>query len=314
VAGFHGVHTRKALDAAGLKSRFIEIDDTEQGKNFDQAERLLYELADAGVTRDGAVVALGGGVTGDLVGFVAATYMRGLPLVHVPTTLVAQVDASIGGKVGVNHPRIKNLVGTIHQPHLIVSDPDTLATLPARELAGGMAEVVKTAIIASADLFERLRVSAETGAPQQDPLLLEDCIRQCARIKARIVEEDPFEHDRRRVLNLGHTLGHAIEAVAGYGKITHGEAVAMGLVTAANVAVKRGVATSDFLESTRSILTACGLPVSMPALDAEALLQAMGSDKKRRSGGLTFVLPVAPGDVRIVDDVSEKEILAAATA
>jgi 3-dehydroquinate synthase len=163
-------------------------------------------------------------------------------------------------------------------------------------------------------LFERLRASAETGAPQNDPLLLEDCIRVCARIKARIVEEDPFEHDRRRVLNLGHTLGHAIEAAAGYGTITHGEAVAMGLVAAVNVAVKRGSATSDFLESTRGIFSACGLPVHMPELDTEALMRAMGSDKKRRSGGLAFVLPVAPGDVRIVDDVSEQEILAAATA
>lgn len=314
VAGHHGVRTRNALEAAGIKNRFIEIDDSEAGKNFDQAERLLYELVDAGATRDGAVVALGGGVTGDLAGFVAATYMRGLTLVQVPTTLLAQVDASIGGKVGVNHPRVKNLVGTIHQPHLVVADPDTLSTLPPRELAGGMSEVVKTAIIGSANLFERLRESAASGAPQEDPSLLEDCIRQCARIKARIVEEDPFERDRRRVLNLGHTLGHAVEVAAGYGTLTHGEAVSIGLVAAVGVAVKRGVATSDFLEATRGILEACGLPVRMPALEKEALLRAMGSDKKRRSGGLTFVLPVAPGDVRIVDDVSEEDIIAAAHA
>jgi 3-dehydroquinate synthase len=240
--------------------------------------------------------------------------MRGIAFVQVPTTLLAQVDASIGGKVGVNHPRIKNLVGTVHHPHLVVTDPDTLATLPARELAGGMAEVVKTAIIGSLDLFERLRAAATRGAPQSDPAFLEDCIRECIRIKGRIVEADPYERDRRRVLNLGHTLGHAIEAVAGYGKLIHGEAVAIGLTTAISLSVKRGTATSDFLEATRAILAACGLPANPPALDAAALKQAMGSDKKRRASGLTFVLPVAPGDVRIVSDVSEDEILSATTA
>ena len=279
-----------------------------------QAERLLYELADAQATRDAAVIALGGGVTGDVAGFVAATYMRGVALVQVPTTLVAQADASIGGKVGVNHPRAKNLIGTIHQPHLVLSDPDTLATLPARELAGGMAEVVKTAIIGSPSLFEKLRAASAGGAPQNDPTLLESAVRECVRIKGHIVEADPFERDERRVLNLGHTLGHAIETAAGYGTISHGEAVSIGLVAALNVSLKRGVATSDFLEATKAILIASGLPVHMPALDAAALASAMGNDKKRRSSGLTFVLPVAPGEVRIVSDVTEDELIRAATA
>jgi 3-dehydroquinate synthase len=314
VAGFHGVAARKSLDAAGIKSRFIEIDDSESAKIIDQVERLLYELNDAGATRDAVVVALGGGVTGDLAGFVAATYMRGLAFVQVPTTLLAQADASIGGKVGVNHPRVKNLVGTIHQPHLVLSDPDVLATLPARELAGGMAEVIKTAIIGSPELFEQLRVLAGKGAPQSDASFLEECVRRCVRIKGRIVEEDPFESDHRRVLNLGHTLGHAVESVAGYGTLRHGEAVAIGIVAAVSVAVARGAATRDFLESTRSIISACGLPANMPALDVDSLTRAMGSDKKRRAAGATFVLPVAPGDVRIVNDVSEAEIIRAAAA
>lgn len=314
VAGFHGLSVRKSLDGAGIKSRFIEIDDSETAKNMDQAERLLYELADAQATRDAAVIALGGGVTGDVAGFVAATYMRGVALVQVPTTLVAQADASIGGKVGVNHPRAKNLIGTIHQPHLVLSDPDTLATLPARELAGGMAEVVKTAIIGSPSLFEKLRAASAGGAPQNDPTLLESAVRECVRIKGHIVEADPFERDERRVLNLGHTLGHAIETAAGYGTISHGEAVSIGLVAALNVSVKRGVATSDFLEATKAILIASGLPVHMPVLDAAALASAMGNDKKRRSSGLTFVLPVAPGEVRIVSDVTEDELIRAATA
>lgn len=314
VAGFHGVSARKSLEAAEIKSRFIEIDDSEAAKTIDQAERLLYELTDAGATRDSVVVALGGGVTGDVAGFVAATYMRGLALAQVPTTLLAQVDASIGGKVGVNHPRVKNLIGTIHQAHLVLSDPDTLATLPARDLASGMSEVVKTAIIGSPALFEMLRAVSAKGAPQNDPSLLEACVRTCVRVKGRIVEEDPFERDRRRILNLGHTLGHAIEAVSGYGTVAHGEAVAIGLVAALTVAVGRGVATTDFLEATKSILIACGLPVRMPDLDQDALKAAMASDKKRRVGGLTFVLPAAPGDVRIVTDVTEEELMRAAAA
>jgi 3-dehydroquinate synthase len=314
VAGFHGVSARKSLESAQLKTRFIEIDDSETAKTMDQAERLLYELADAGATRDAAVIALGGGVTGDVAGFVAATYMRGVAFVQVPTTLVAQADASIGGKVGVNHPRAKNLIGTIHQPHLVLSDPDTLATLPARELANGMAEVVKTSIIGSPVLFEKLRAAAMKGAPQSDPVLLEAAVRECVRIKGHIVEADPFERDERRVLNLGHTLGHAVEAAAGYGNISHGEAVSIGLMAALTLAAKRGVATTDFVEATRSVLVACGLPVHMPQVDAAALSHAMGADKKRRSGGLTFVLPVAPGDVRIVSNVTEEELIRAATA
>lgn len=312
VAGFHGVAVKKALESAGIKNGFIEIDDAEDAKNLDQAERLLYELADAGATRDAAVLALGGGVTGDLAGFVAATYMRGMTFVQVPTTLVAQVDASIGGKVGVNHPRVKNLIGTVHQAHLVLTDPDTLATLTPRELADGMSEVLKTAIIGSPEFFERLRASAGDGAPQDDAALLEDCIRQCARIKARIVEVDPYERDRRRVLNLGHTLGHAIESAAGYGVVTHGEAVAIGLTTAVSMSVLRGIAAPEMLESTTAILTACGLPTQMPELDVDALKRAMAGDKKRRLSGLTFVLPVAPGEVRIVDDATEDEIIAAA--
>jgi 3-dehydroquinate synthase len=312
VATHHGVAVRDALDAAKLTHHFIEVDDAEEAKTLDQAERLLYELTDAGATRDATAVALGGGVTGDLAGFAAATYMRGLAFVQVPTTLVAQVDASIGGKVGVNHPRVKNLIGTIHQPHLVLADPDTLATLPPRELSGGMAEVVKTAIIGSPALFERLRAAAAGGAPQSDPELLGECVLECVRIKGRIVEADPYERDVRRVLNLGHTFGHAVEAATGYRDLSHGEAVAVGLMAAISVSVKRGTATPDFLESTRRIFAACGLPAHAPALDAETLRRALGGDKKRRASGLTFVLPIAPGEVRIVNDVTEDEILAAA--
>jgi 3-dehydroquinate synthase len=316
VAGHCGMRARASLEAAAVRCRFIEVDDAESAKSVDQAERLLYELADAGAKRDSVVVALGGGVTGDLAGFVAATYMRGIPFVQVPTTLLAQVDASIGGKVGVNHPRAKNLIGAIHHPHLVLSDPGTLATLGERQLASGMAEVIKTAIIGSESLFEELRAAGagrRGGSPLfADAALLERCVSVCAAVKAGIVERDPYERDLRRVLNLGHTLGHAIETAAGYGVLTHGEAVAPGVLAAIRVAIGRGLATPDFYEATRSIMAACSLPTRIPHVDHDALLRAMGSDKKRRSTGFSFVLPVAPGDVRIVDDVTENEIIAAA--
>lgn len=313
VAGHHGKHVRFILESAGIRHRFIEIDDREESKSLEQAERLLYELTDAGATRDSAVASLGGGVTGDVAGFAAATFMRGLPFLQVPTTLLAQVDASIGGKVGVNHPRAKNLIGAIHQPHVIVSDVELLATLSDRDVASGMAEVVKTAVIGAPKLFEELlaRSCRPTRPLIRDIELLDRCVSTCARVKARIVEEDPYEHDRRRVLNLGHTLGHALEAAAGYGVLTHGEAVGLGMLAATRVAIGRGEATADFFAAIRTILEASGLPVRAPALDEEAVLRAMAVDKKRRATGLSFVLPVAPGDVRIVDDVEPKEVLAA---
>jgi shikimate kinase/3-dehydroquinate synthase len=312
VAGFHGARARAALEAAGIRNRFIEVDDSEEAKTLDQGERLLYELVDAGATRDGVVVALGGGVTGDVAGFAAATFMRGMPLIQVPTTLLSQVDSSIGGKVGVNHPRAKNLIGAVHQPLLVMADIDTIGTLPPRQVASGMAEVIKTAIIGSPSLFDTLTRALTSPEAMQRPELLETCVAECAMVKVAIVENDPYEHGPRRVLNLGHTLGHAVEAVAGFGSVLHGEAVALGILAAIRVSMRRGAATRDFLASTRAMFEACGLPVVMPDMDREALIAAMGLDKKRRAGSLTFVLPVAPGDVRFTSDVTPDEILAAA--
>jgi 3-dehydroquinate synthase len=309
VAGFHGTAAKAALDAAGIRNKFIELDDAEESKTFEQAEGLLYELVDAGATRDGAVVALGGGVTGDVAGFVAATYMRGLPLVQVPTTLLAQVDSSIGGKVGVNHPRAKNLLGAVYQPQLVLTDVDLLATLPDREISSGMAEVIKTAIIGSPELFARIE-KAGKKVPLRDGDFLDECVAACARVKSRVVEADPYERGPRRVLNLGHTIGHALEAALGYGVLTHGEAVAIGLLAALRVAVTRGVAKASFETTTRAMIEACGLRTRVSEV-GDDLLKAMSLDKKRRAGGLSFVMPVAPGDVRIVDDVTEHEVIAA---
>jgi len=292
-----------ALDAGSVPWHSIGVDDGDAAKTMAQVERLVGELADAGATRDSVAVAVGGGVTGDVAGFAASVYMRGLPFVQMPTSLLAMVDASIGGKVGVNDARAKNLVGAVYHPHLVLVDPDLLDTLPARERANGMAEVIKTAIIGDAGLFERLL--------QKTPPAIEDVVAACARVKARVVERDPFERDLRRVLNLGHTAGHALEAALGYRGLAHGEAVGLGLLAAWRVAVARGVAEERWLDDTRRLVELAGLPTRVPDVDPDALRAALRLDKKRREGALTFVLPVRPGRVEIVDDVGEDELLAA---
>jgi 3-dehydroquinate synthase len=307
-----------SLEAAGVPWDTIAIRDGDGEKTLEQAGELIDGLAALGAERDAVAVAVGGGVTGDLVGFVASVYMRGLRLVQVPTTLLAQVDASIGGKTGVNTGGAKNLIGSFHAPVLVLSDPAVLRGLPRREIANGMAEVVKTALLGSAAFFAWLERELAGGreAAGASPALgriefLERCIAECAAIKAAIVERDPFEAGERRVLNLGHTVGHALETAGRYADWTHGEAVAVGMMAALHVAVGRGRATPACLDATRRVLRGCGLSTSVPAVDEGALRAALSLDKKRRAGRLHFVLPVAPGAVDIVDDVTEAELLAA---
>ncbi len=300
-----------ALEEAGLKPEVIPVADGDARKNLDQAARLIDRLALCGADRWTPLVTVGGGVTGDLAGFVASIYMRGMPLVHVPTTLLAQVDASIGGKVGVNHPRAKNLIGSFHQPRLVVSDPCVLRTLPDRQIAGGMAEVVKTATLGSADLFTHLEqalVEERPGRLADNAPLLERCVSECAAIKAAVVERDPLEAGERRVLNLGHTAGHALEAVGGYERVLHGEAVAVGLVIAARIACDRGLIPRGLLRRTRRLLAACGLPTVAPAVEREAFTASLLLDKKKRGGRLRYVLPAGLGVCLVVDDVTAEEV------
>jgi len=300
-----------SLDRHAIPWQTIHIDDGDDHKSMDQVSRLLDGLAAAGAARDSVIVTVGGGVTGDIGGFVSSIYMRGLPFVQIPTSLLAQVDASIGGKVGVNHPRAKNLIGAVYQPHLVLIDSGLLDTLPGVELANGMAEVIKTAIIGSPDLFERLAL--DTGATTDRPseAFLEDIVGECARIKASVVERDPYEQDLRRVLNLGHTLGHALESALAYTGIKHGQAVGLGILAAWRVAVNRRAADARWIEETRALLEHFGLPTVVPDVDDAAIRSAMGLDKKRRSGKLTFVLPIEPGQVAIVNDVSDDELIEA---
>jgi 3-dehydroquinate synthase len=302
-----------SLEEAGIEWLRLPVDDGDENKDLAQVARVVDRMAEAGVVRDATVVAVGGGVVGDLAGFIAATYMRGIGLVHVPTTLVSQVDSSIGGKVGVNHRSSKNLVGTFYPARLVLADPCTLRTLPERELACGMAEVIKTALVGSQRLFRFLEEELSRGGRGKirEIDFLAECVRRCIEVKGRIVEGDPFDRGLRHLLNLGHTAGHAIEAAAGYRGVSHGEAVALGLLAALRIAEARGMAGEALSDRTRRLLETCGLPTRLPPVDREALLRALRLDKKRRNGRMRFVLPMRPGRAKLVDDVDDEEILSA---
>jgi shikimate kinase / 3-dehydroquinate synthase len=257
----------------------------EQSKTVAHAEIVWTELVRAGLTRSDHVVALGGGVIGDLAGFCAATYQRGVPIVHVPTTVVAQVDSAYGGKTGVDLSEAKNYVGAYHQPAAVLVDPGTLRTLPREERAAGYAEIVKTALIAGGRLWDRVRV----GAPVDD----EGVIAACALTKLRVVARDERDAGERQVLNLGHTVAHAIETATGYARYRHGEAVALGLLAALRLSGKR-----DLREEVTELLEGAGLPTALDA-DVDAVVEAIGRDKKRTGEGrVPFVVVHAPGDVR----------------
>jgi 3-dehydroquinate synthase len=301
-----------SLDREGIPYCVVTIDDREERKNVGQAEEIIDKLIAQGARRDATIVPVGGGVTGDLGGFVASIYMRGVPLVHVPTTLLSQVDSSVGGKVGVNHALAKNLIGSFYQPHVVLIDPCTLMTLPIQEIANGMAEVVKSALIGSASFFEFLesRMTGDRERRLRDIAFLETCVFESTRIKARIVNEDPFEKNLRRTLNLGHTAGHAIEASGRYRGMKHGQAVSIGIVTAFRIALGRRLVDGELVRRVSSLLSWCGLPVGLEAVERAGIRESIRLDKKITQGKIHFVLPTGAGSTIVVDDVSEEEILA----
>jgi shikimate kinase / 3-dehydroquinate synthase len=278
-------HHRALLpDVAAL----IEAEGAEERKTLREAERVLRELAAAGARRDDGVLAFGGGVVGDLAGFCAATYQRGIPIVQAPTTLVAQVDSAYGGKTGVDLPEAKNYAGAFHMPTAVLADPAVLATLPAQELAAGFAEVVKTALIAGGPLWEEVR-----SMESLDPASLDGVVFACARTKLDVVAADERDAGRRQVLNLGHTVGHAIEAATGYARYRHGEAVALGLLAALELS-----GAGDLRAEVAALLAGHGLPGRLdPAVDTDAVLDALARDKKADAAGVPFVLCEAPGVV-----------------
>lgn len=284
----------------------------EKQKTLATAEWLYGELLAAGIDRSGTVVALGGGVVGDVAGFVAATYMRGLNFVQCPTSLLAMVDASIGGKTGVDLPQGKNLVGAFKQPQAVIADLDTLATLPPAELAAGMAEVIKHGLIANPELLAQLEIAggARTGNGKSIAPPPASIITTAIQVKRDLVQADPFEQGPRALLNLGHTFGHAIEQVSGYG-VAHGQAVAMGLVAAANLSARLNYAAPELQGRLERLLQRWQLPTRIPAAcEPTALLTAMGQDKKKLAGQLRFILLRDVGKVFIEAGVVETAVLA----
>jgi len=298
VAELYLGRTLASLGEAGFDAAVIQIPDGEEHKNLAWLAFVYDKLIEAGVERDGAVVALGGGVVGDLAGFAAATYLRGISCVQVPTTLLAQVDSSIGGKTGINHAAGKNLIGAFAQPRFVLGDVECLRTLPRRELTAGLAEVIKYGAILDAKLFALLE--EELPAVQRlDRDLLVRIVRTSAMLKALVVAEDETEGGYRAILNFGHTIGHAIESLTEYRRYLHGEAVAIGMVAAARISWRLGLCEEEDFQRIRTLVQRAGLPVEIPAdVRGEPLALAMRTDKKARSGSIKFVCIEGIGKTR----------------
>ena len=289
------------------KAEVILLPDGERYKTLQSAARIYEALIRSEADRGSVVVAVGGGVVGDVAGFAAATYLRGITLVHVPTTLLAQVDSSIGGKVGVNHQLGKNLIGAFHQPALVVTDPLLLATLPRREFRSGLYEVVKYGMIASRDLFDRI-VRDSRAIFARDPAVLLPAIIESCRIKADVVSADERESGPRRVLNFGHTVGHALEAITKFRRFRHGEAIAYGMIAAADLAVRRGALAPRERQALVELITQLGPLPPIADLSAAQVVEAVRRDKKVVNGRLHFVICIEIGATTIVDDVTEDEL------
>lgn len=310
IAPLYGEPVVAALREGGWSPALLIVPDGERTKTLQTASGLYDRLVDAGVDGAGAVFALGGGVVGDLAGFVAATYRRGVRFAQLPTSLLAQVDASVGGKVAVDHPRGKNLVGTFYQPSAVVIDSGTLATLPERELRGGLAEVIKHALIDDPEMFGYLEGHLPEFAALQKPAVMYVLARNC-QIKARFVAEDPYDRGIRACLNYGHTIGHAIERACRDWELRHGEAVAIGMVAEARLGVSLGVTPAAVAERLERLLAAAGLPTVAPQVELDAARDAMMQDKKIATGRLR--LPVVPevGRADLVADVDPRTLCGA---
>jgi 3-dehydroquinate synthase len=304
----------ESLAVAGIRADLVYVPAGEKYKSIATIKKLYNEFISARLDRGSLVVALGGGVIGDLSGFAAATYLRGVAFLQVPTTLLAQVDSSVGGKTGINLPAGKNLVGAFHQPCGVLIDPDVLRTLPRREVRAGLAEVIKHGIISDQVFFEYLLANM-TKILALDPKAITHAISRCCEIKAAVVGQDEKESGLREILNFGHTLGHGIENAAGYGRYRHGEALAIGMIGEAYIAERMGVAEAGTAATIRESLTSVGLPtVIAPGIVLNSILTAMALDKKARKGKLKFVLPTRIGAVVTRDDVPSELVTEALQA
>lgn len=296
---------------AGLDLHTLILEDGEQSKTIRNWSRIIDTLVGMKAGRDVCLVALGGGVIGDITGFAAASYMRGVPFIQLPTTLLAQVDASVGGKTAVNHGEGKNLIGAFHQPGAVIIDTDTLNTLPEREYKAGLAEVVKYGVIRDPEYFDWLESNA-TALLQRDPAMLASMIERSVQNKAEVVAEDELETGSRALLNFGHSFGHALETLTGYSMLLHGEAVAIGMVVAARLSEIRGLCSAGTTDRLKNLLGKIELPSSLPdGVSSDKILDAMKLDKKNLEGQTRLILIEAIGKARIDADSSREELLKA---
>lgn len=307
---FQGQRLKSVL---GPRERPTLIPDGERAKTLATVARLYDAFVKRPLDRSAGVIAFGGGVIGDVVGFAAATYLRGIDLVQVPTTLLAQVDSSVGGKVGVNLPVGKNLVGAFHSPSLVVCDPDVLKSLPRREFRSGLYEVVKYGVIASRPLFDRV-AEALTAIFAHESAILTPLVADCCRIKADVVQRDERESGPRRVLNFGHTVGHALESITSYRRFRHGEAIGYGMLAAAHLSAERGAMTADDRQRLATLIQHMGPLPPVADLKISEALDVIGRDKKVVAGRLHFVLARGIGATEIVADVHPRELSAALRA
>ena len=309
VAGPYGEACLNALQKAGFDVELLLIEAGEDQKTLATVAQIHDAAFAQKLERSSLMLALGGGVVGDMTGFAAATWLRGIGVIQVPTTLLAMVDASIGGKTGVNHPGGKNLIGAFHQPRLVLIDPATLATLPIREFRAGLAEVVKYGVLGDPELLELLEQCPHPDHPEglgRDRL--ETILERSAAAKAAVVAADEKEGGLRAILNYGHTFGHVVETLCGYGTWLHGEAVAIGMVAVGELAVQRGSWSRAEAERQQQLIKRMQLPTRWPSLEPDAVLQCLQGDKKVRDGRLRFVMPKTIGAVEIRDDITQEEI------
>lgn len=301
VGKLYGDIVKESLLKRDLTVHLLTVADGEEYKSLDTAGRLYEELTGCFAERGTPILALGGGVIGDLAGFVASTYMRGVPLVQIPTTLLAQVDSSIGGKVAVDHGNLKNKIGTFYQPRLVISDTAALKTLPQTEFVNGMAEVIKSAVIRDKAFFVFIKENLDAFM-KRDSDVIEEMVYRAAAIKAAVVMQDERDAGLRNILNFGHTIGHAIESVSKF-EITHGQAVAIGMIAEAAISRRMGTFEENEIKDLEELISRCGLPTGIPEIDKERIMMAMSHDKKAADGKIRFALPRNIGDVYLTDEV-----------
>jgi 3-dehydroquinate synthase len=304
----HGKKLEDSLDKSGYTADLVLIPDSEDAKSWSEVSQVTEKLLGLGLDRKSLLISFGGGVVGDLTGFVAAIYLRGIDLIQIPTTLLSQVDSSIGGKTAVNHPKGKNLIGAFKQPKFVASDPELLKSLPDRELRSGLAEVIKYGIISDNDLFQYVEENF-TNLQKFDLANITQVVRKCTEIKGSYVEKD--ERDEKGIradLNYGHTLGHAIETLT-KPKMRHGEAIAIGMLFAAKISASLGILNDEVVEKLKTVIESFGLDTSIPVLKLDAIMQVLDSDKKVEDGSLRFVLPTGIGSSPVLRTIEKKIVI-----